>query len=102
NQGIKSDRYADVLLRTGVAYLLSDNFQADLLFGGSFKDTPSRGFIAGGISYRLDRHTDKLKPIEDQEPQIGRKEMRKKKKESGKSKKKKGKEPEQEPSEIDW
>lgn len=99
NQGIKSDRYSDILLRTGVAYLLNDNFQADILIGGSFKDTPSRGFIAGGISYRLDRHVDKLKPIEDQEPKIGRKDMRKKKKESGKSSKKKGADPEKKSAE---
>jgi len=100
NQGIKSDRYSDILLRTGVAYLLNDNFQADILIGGSFKDTPTRGFIAGGISYRLDRHVDKLKPIEDQEPKIGRKDMRKKKKESGKSKKEKGTDLEKKSSEF--
>lgn len=101
NQGIKSDRYSDILLRTGVAYLLNENFQADILIGGSFKDTPSRGFIAGGISYRIDRHVDKLKPIEDQEPKIGRKDMRKKKKESGKSDKKKGEDPEKKSSESE-
>jgi len=101
NQGIKSDRYSDILLRTGVAYLLNENFQADMLIGGSFKDTPSRGFIAGGISYRLDRHVDKLKPIEDQDPKIGRKDMRKKKKESGKSKKKKSAEPKKKSSEFE-
>lgn len=102
NQGIKSDRYSDILLRTGAAYLLSKNFQADLFVGGSFKDTPSRFFVSGGISYRLDRHQDKLKPIEDQDPKIGRKDMRKKQKGSGDSKKKKKKQKKKGTSEIDW
>lgn len=62
NQGIKSDRYADVLLRTGVAYLISENFQADINFGGSFKNTPTRFFASAGASYRLDFHHDKLLP----------------------------------------
>lgn len=79
NQGIDSDRYSDVLLRSGVAYLLSKNFQADILLGAGFKDTPSRIFIAGGISYRLDYHKDKLLPIEDQDSRIEKGSMKKKK-----------------------
>lgn len=71
NQGIQSDRYSDVLLRGGIAYLISPDFQADLLLGASFKNTPSRIFIGSGVSYRLDSHQDKIKPIEDQE-RIGR------------------------------
>lgn len=100
NQGIDSDRYSDVLLRSGIAYLLSKNFQADLLLGASFKNTPSRIFIAGGISYRLDNHQDKLKPIEDQDSRIGRKAMRKK---GGRKSQKEGrKERRKKKSEIDW
>lgn len=64
NQGIKSDRYSDVLLRGGFAYLLSKNLQADLVLGAGFKSTPSRVFVGGGVSYRLDNHQDKIKPIE--------------------------------------
>jgi hypothetical protein len=67
NQGIFSDRYADVLLRTGIAYLFDEQMQADLNFGGSFKNTPSRFFFSMGYSYRFDFHKDKLVPIEDQE-----------------------------------
>lgn len=66
NQGIKSDRYSDALLRSGVAHLLDKNMQVDLNFGASFKDTPSRFFGAMGMSYRLDMHRDELKAIEDQ------------------------------------
>jgi hypothetical protein len=101
NQGINSDRYSDVLLRSGAAYLLSKHFQADIFVGGSFKDTPSRFFVSGGISYRLDKHQDKLKPIEDQDPKIGRKDMRKKK-EGGNPDKKKDKKKKKDVSEIDW
>src|SRR5690606_31405866 len=67
NQGIQSDRYSDVLLRGGLAYLFNENFQVDINFGTSFKNTPSRIFGAFGASYRLDMHKDELKPIEDQE-----------------------------------
>ncbi len=67
NQGIKSDRYSDTLLRGGVAYLFTDFFQADLNMGASFKNTPSRIFVTAGASYRLDFHKDKLKPIDEQE-----------------------------------
>jgi len=100
NQGIDSDRYSDILLRSGIAYLVSKNFQADLLLGAGFKDTPSRIFLAGGISYRLDNHKDKLKPIEDQDQRIGRKSMRKQG--SGKSRKERKKKRKQEKSGIDW
>ena len=100
NQGIDSDRYSDVLLRSGIAYLLSKNFQADLLLGASFKNTPSRIFIAGGVSYRLDKHQDKLKPIEDQDARIGRKAMRKKG--GKKSRKQRRKERRNKKSDTDW
>ncbi|MDX1362953.1 transporter [Arenibacter latericius] len=63
NQGIKSDRYADILLRGGLAHLLSNNIQVDLNFGTNFKDTPSRIFGGIGMSYRLDMHEDKIRNI---------------------------------------
>ena len=67
NQGIKSDRYADVLLRAGVAHLLNEDLQLDFNMGASFKNTPSRIFVSAGMSYRFDMHTDPpIKAIEDQ------------------------------------
>ncbi|MBU2996134.1 transporter [Cellulophaga baltica] len=91
NQGIKGDRYADILYRTGIAHLFKKNLQADVTFGGSFKDTPTRIFGKLGVSYRLDMHKDKLVPIDEQKAgengQIGRKDMKKKTK---KEKKKDG------------
>ena len=67
NQGIKSDRYSDVLIRAGVAHLLKENLQVDMNLGASFKNTPSRVFVSVGMSYRFDMHKDKEIPIEDQE-----------------------------------
>jgi hypothetical protein len=66
HQGIQSDRYADLLLRGGIAHLLKENLQLDFNMGASFKNTPSRIFIGIGGSYRMDFHTDTLVPIEDQ------------------------------------
>ncbi len=66
NQGINSDRYSDVLLRGGVAHLLSENLQADFNLGASFKNTPSRIFVTMGASYRFDFHKDAPKAIDDQ------------------------------------
>ncbi|WP_297761623.1 transporter [uncultured Muriicola sp.] len=66
NQGIKSDRYADILFRTGIAHLFNKSFQADINVGGSIKSTPSRIFGALGLSYRVDFHQDEIKSIDDQ------------------------------------
>ncbi|MGB5498523.1 MAG: transporter [Maribacter sp.] len=66
NQGINSDRYSDILLRSGVAHLLGENLQADINLGASFKNTPSRIFVSAGVSYRFDFHKDAPKAIEDQ------------------------------------
>jgi hypothetical protein len=85
NQGIKSDRYSDILLRSGIAHLFNENLQADFNLGASFKNTPSRIFISAGVSYRFDFHKDAPKAIEDQNADenggaIKRKSMKKKKK----------------------
>jgi len=55
-QGIKSDLYADDLLRGGGAYLVGENLQFDVSGLVNFKDTPSRWQVALGVSYRLDLH----------------------------------------------
>ncbi len=92
NQGIKSDRYSDILIRGGVAHLFTDDFQADLNMGASFKNTPSRIFITAGASYRLDLHQDKVKAIEDQNAgenggPVKKNSMKKQKKEAKKKQK---------------
>ena len=56
NQGLKSDFYADQLLRGGAAALINDNLQVDLSLTYSFKDTPSRFYGRAGVAYRFDMH----------------------------------------------
>ena len=87
NQGVDSDRYSDLLLRSGIAHLFSENFQADFSMGANFKNSPSRIFFTTGISYRLDYHQD-LKPIQEQKP-VGKGGLFKKKANKKKSKAKK-------------
>ncbi len=92
NQGIKSDRYSDVLLRSGVAHLFNEDLQADINLGASFKNTPSRVFVSAGVSYRFDFHKDTPKAIEDQNANENGGEIKKSsmKKKKGKKKKNKG------------
>ncbi len=66
NQGIQSDRYSDLIFRTGTAYLFNENFQVDFNIGTNTKNTPSRVFATVGASYRIDKHKDKIIAIEDQ------------------------------------
>ncbi|GAB1857922.1 transporter [Flavobacteriaceae bacterium MHTCC 0001] len=58
-QGIKSDFYADNLLRFGGAYLWDKNFQLDTAVTFNTKDTPSVLNLTLGASYRFDFHQDK-------------------------------------------
>ena len=91
HQGIQSDRYSDLLLRSGVAHLISEDLQVDVNLGTSLKDTPSRIFIVMGASYRFDFHTDpKIKPIDEQKAGENGGEIKKNamKKKEGKEKKK--------------
>lgn len=91
-QGFNSDRYSDVLLRSGVAYLINPNFQADFHLGSGFKNSPSRIFAVLGFSYRLDFHKDTLVAIEDQKSgqngKIRKGDVKKKRKKAKKDRKK--------------
>ena len=60
-QGIKSDFYADNLLRFGGGYLFNKDLQLDTALTLNFKDTPSIFGVNFGVSYRIDRHEDQLK-----------------------------------------
>lgn len=55
-QTIISDTYSDEIVRGGLAYLLHQNFQADISGLVNFKNTPSRWQVALGLSYRFDWH----------------------------------------------
>jgi len=59
-QAIVSDLYSDDLVRAGMAYLFSTDFQIDLFGLTNFKDTPERWLVGLGLSYRFDQwHRDK-------------------------------------------
>jgi len=58
--GIKSDFYADNLMRFGGGYLLNKDLQLDSSLTLNLKDTPSIFNINFGVSYRIDRHEDIL------------------------------------------
>jgi len=84
NQGIKSDFYADQILRGGTAILINDNFHVDASILMNFKDTPSRFYGRVGVAYRFDMH-DQDEYIEEK----GKAGRDKKKAEKGKKKKRK-------------
>ena len=65
NQGIKSDFYADQILRGGGAYLLTKDLQVDISGSLNFKDTPSKYFVGLGVSYRLDMHSEDMRLNDD-------------------------------------
>lgn len=58
NQGLKSDFYADQLLRGGAAVLISKDLHVDLSGMVNFKDTPSRLYVRVGAAYRFDMHSN--------------------------------------------
>ncbi|MBZ0328623.1 MAG: transporter [Altibacter sp.] len=87
NQGIKSDFYADQLLRGGAAVLVTEDFQVDASLMVNFKDTPSRFYVRVGASYRFDMHdTDEY--IEEK-GKAGRKNKKEKKGKKKREKKRK-------------
>ena len=90
NQGIESDRYTDILIRGGMAHLLSEELQVDFNLGASFKNTPSRIFVTMGASYRFDFHKDKVKAIDDQNANENGGEIKKNTMKKKDKKKKKG------------
>ena len=89
NQGFLAGISDDMLLRTGVAHLFNENFQADFHLGSNFKNTPSRLFAVLGFSYRLDFHKDKLVAIDSQKPSKENKIQKQNFKKKRKKKKKK-------------
>lgn len=54
NQGLKSDYYADAILRGGTAYLIKENIQIDGSITSNFKNTPSIFYGSIGVSWRFD------------------------------------------------
>ena len=78
-QGIKSDFYADNLIRFGGAYLMSKDFQLDTALTFNTKDTPSVFSVNLGASYRFDFHKDKIIDNENSAEEEGKRQSRSKK-----------------------
>ena len=82
----KNDVYADNLIKVGLAYLASKNYQFDFSVGSNFKDSPNNLFLKVGFSTRLDWHRDI--PLVDPEEKKKRKDDKKLSKNNKKSEKK--------------
>jgi hypothetical protein len=54
NQGYKSDFYSDAIVRSGAAYLLTNDIQIDASISSSLKNTPSILYGGLGFSWRYD------------------------------------------------
>ncbi len=61
-QYIDSDVFDDQLIRTGVAHLFPRDLQIDLVLSSSLKADPSWILVTAGVSYRIDRHEDRVIP----------------------------------------
>lgn len=83
NQGIKSDYYADAIVRGGVAWLAAENFQIDANIGTSLKTTPSLLQGGIGVSWRFDKNYKDVimkVPIEEKGGKKGKDKKKKEKK----------------------
>ena len=54
NQGYKSDFYSDLVVRSGAAYLVTENLQLDVSASSSLKNTPALFYGGIGFSWRYD------------------------------------------------
>ncbi|MFV8367316.1 transporter [Flavobacterium sp. XS1P27] len=61
NQGLKSDLYADAIVRGGMAYLLNKDMQIDASISTSLKDTPSALYGGIGFSWRYDANYQEVR-----------------------------------------
>lgn len=66
NQGYKSDFYSDLIVRSGAAYLVTEDLQLDVSASASLKNTPSIFYGGIGFSYRYDGNYQEIRtPIEE-------------------------------------
>ena len=66
NQGYKSDFYSDLIVRSGAAYLATEDLQLDVSASASLKNTPSIFYGGIGFSYRYDGNYQEIRtPIEE-------------------------------------
>lgn len=66
NQGYKSDFYSDLIVRSGAAYLVTEDLQLDVSASASLKDTPAIFYGGIGFSWRYDANYNEVRiPVED-------------------------------------
>lgn len=90
NEGINSERYKDIIFRTGAAYLFSNNIQIESSIGVNTNTKPSSLFVNLGVSYRLNFHKDfkSAAEIEYEESMKEEKQLKKTMKKNNKAEKK--------------
>jgi hypothetical protein len=86
NQGYKSDFYSDLIVRSGAAYLVTDDLQLDVSASASVYKTPALFYGGIGFSWRYDGNYQEIRIPVEKEPTI---QDDKKNTKKGKTKKKK-------------
>ena len=86
NQGYKSDFYSDLIVRSGAAYLVTDDLQLDVSASASVYKTPALFYGGIGFSWRYDGNYQEIRIPVEKEPTI---QDDKKNNKKGKTKKKK-------------
>ena len=80
NQGYKSDFYSDLIVRSGAAYLLTEDLQLDVSASASLKNTPSIFYGGIGFSWRYDGNYQEIRtPIEEEVINVKKEKIKKKK-----------------------
>ena len=80
NQGYKSDFYSDQIVRSGAAYLVTEDLQLDVSASASLKNTPSIFYGGIGFSWRYDGNYQEIRtPIEEEVINVKKEKIKKKK-----------------------
>lgn len=78
NQGYKSDFYSDLIVRSGAAYLVTEDLQLDFSASASLKNTPSIFYGGIGFSYRYDGNYQEIRTPIEEDPVSVKKEKKEK------------------------
>jgi hypothetical protein len=78
NQGYKSDFYSDLIVRSGAAYLVTEDLQLDVSASASLKNTPFIFYGGIGFSYRYDGNYQEIRTPIEEDPVSVKKEKKEK------------------------
>ena len=79
NQGYKSDFYSDLIVRSGAAFLVTEDLQLDVSASASLKDTPAIFYGGIGFSWRYDGNYKEIRTPVEEDPNILKAQKRAKK-----------------------